>query len=84
MSMITSQPDPGSPIRDLFDQPVGGPTVVRILLGAQLRRLREAGGVTREAAGHAIGLAVDEFNTARRATRVPAACVQLVDSQIVF
>jgi hypothetical protein len=54
MSMITSQPDPGSPIRDLFDQPVGGPTVVRILLGAQLRRLREAGGVTREAAGHAI------------------------------
>ncbi|HEY8452980.1 MAG: helix-turn-helix transcriptional regulator [Micromonosporaceae bacterium] len=29
----------------------GGPTVRRILLGAQLRRLREAKGVTREAAG---------------------------------
>jgi transcriptional regulator with XRE-family HTH domain len=54
MSMITSQPDAPGPIRDLFDQPAGGPTVVRILLGAQLRRLREAGGVTREAAGHAI------------------------------
>jgi hypothetical protein len=29
----------------------GGPTVLRILLGSQLRRLREANGVTREAAG---------------------------------
>lgn len=28
-----------------------GPTVLRMLLGAQLRRLREAGGVTREGAG---------------------------------
>lgn len=32
----------------------GGPTVLRILLGTQLRRLREANGVTREAAGEAI------------------------------
>ena len=31
-----------------------GPTVLRMLLGAQLRRLREAGGVTREAAGYEI------------------------------
>lgn len=29
----------------------GGPTVSRIVLGTQLRRLREAGGITREAAG---------------------------------
>ncbi|MDI1464740.1 helix-turn-helix transcriptional regulator [Catellatospora sp. KI3] len=29
----------------------GGPTVLRMLLGAQLRRLREAGGITREDAG---------------------------------
>lgn len=29
----------------------GGPTVLRILLGAQLRRLREARGITREDAG---------------------------------
>lgn len=29
----------------------GGPTVLRMLLGAQLRRLRESNGVTREAAG---------------------------------
>jgi transcriptional regulator with XRE-family HTH domain len=34
--------------------PEGGPTVLRILLGTQLRRLREDNGVTREAAGHAI------------------------------
>jgi transcriptional regulator with XRE-family HTH domain len=32
----------------------GGPTVLRILVGAQLRRLREAGGITREAAAYAI------------------------------
>ncbi|MBC6469552.1 helix-turn-helix domain-containing protein [Actinomadura alba] len=31
-----------------------GPTVSRMLLGAQLRRLREAAGVTREDAGYAI------------------------------
>ncbi|GII89151.1 transcriptional regulator [Sphaerisporangium siamense] len=32
----------------------GGPTVLRIVLGAQLRRLRTAKGITREEAGHAI------------------------------
>lgn len=32
----------------------GGPTVRRILVGAQLRRLREARGITREAAGYQI------------------------------
>ncbi|SBT39385.1 helix-turn-helix domain-containing protein [Micromonospora auratinigra] len=31
--------------------PTSGPTVLRMLLGAQLRRLREEAGVTREAAG---------------------------------
>jgi transcriptional regulator with XRE-family HTH domain len=32
----------------------GGPTVLRILVGSQLRRLREASGVTREEAAYAI------------------------------
>lgn len=32
----------------------GGSVVRRILLGSQLRRLREAGGITREAAGYSI------------------------------
>nr|WP_308282857.1 helix-turn-helix transcriptional regulator [Pseudonocardia nigra] len=32
----------------------GGPTVLRIVLGTQLRRLREASGISREAAGDAI------------------------------
>jgi transcriptional regulator with XRE-family HTH domain len=32
----------------------GGPTVLRIVLGTQLRRWREAAGITREAAGEAI------------------------------
>lgn len=35
-------------------QPGAGPTVLRILLGAQLRRLREARGISREDAGYAI------------------------------
>jgi hypothetical protein len=34
--------------------PAGGPTVLRILLGAQLRRLRDAAGVSREDAGYHI------------------------------
>jgi hypothetical protein len=34
--------------------PVGGPTVLRMLLGAQLRRLREAAGITRDEAGYHI------------------------------
>jgi transcriptional regulator with XRE-family HTH domain len=38
-----------------FDVPgQGGPTVLRIMLGTQLRRLREELGITREAAGDAI------------------------------
>ncbi|HEY6279448.1 MAG TPA: helix-turn-helix transcriptional regulator [Streptosporangiaceae bacterium] len=35
-------------------QPGSGPTVLRILLGSQLRLLREAAGITREEAGYAI------------------------------
>src|SRR5215468_1763885 len=35
-------------------QPGSGPTVLRILLGSQLRRLRERRGNTREDAGYAI------------------------------
>jgi hypothetical protein len=34
--------------------PAGGPTVLRMLLGAQLRRLREQSGVTRDDAGYHI------------------------------
>ncbi|MFC5946490.1 helix-turn-helix domain-containing protein, partial [Micromonospora harpali] len=35
-------------------QPGSGPTALRILLGSQLRRLREAKGLSREEAGHLI------------------------------
>jgi transcriptional regulator with XRE-family HTH domain len=38
----------------IFAQPGSGPTVLRILLGSQLRRLREAKGITREEAGYTI------------------------------
>ncbi|MCT2588491.1 helix-turn-helix domain-containing protein [Streptomyces sp. N2-109] len=37
-----------------LERPDAGPTVVRIVLGAQLRRLRKASGISREAAGRAI------------------------------
>ncbi len=43
--MTTAQPDSGS---------AGGPTILRILLGRQLRELREAKGITREEAGYEI------------------------------
>ena len=43
--MTTPQPEGAS---------TGGPTVLRILLGTQLRRLREERGISREAAGYEI------------------------------
>jgi transcriptional regulator with XRE-family HTH domain len=43
--VTTAQQDGGS---------TGGPTVLRMLVGAELRRLREAKGVTREEAGYEI------------------------------
>ncbi|HEY7484707.1 MAG TPA: helix-turn-helix transcriptional regulator [Streptosporangiaceae bacterium] len=38
----------------MFARSRGGPTVLRILLGAELRRLREARNISREQAGYAI------------------------------
>ncbi|MQA87485.1 MAG: helix-turn-helix domain-containing protein [Streptosporangiales bacterium] len=53
--MISSQSVHDSPVGSVLDiQPRGGPTALRILLGAQLRRLREVQGITREAAGEEI------------------------------
>jgi transcriptional regulator with XRE-family HTH domain len=43
-----------SPLRQIAGSVNNGPTVLRILLGAQLRRLRTAAGISREAAGAAI------------------------------
>jgi transcriptional regulator with XRE-family HTH domain len=45
----TDQPESGATIG-----PTGGPTILRILLGAQLRRLREAKEISREDAGYLI------------------------------
>ncbi|MFF8643172.1 helix-turn-helix domain-containing protein [Streptomyces sp. NPDC015345] len=52
--MTAAQPGRVPPPRRHIEHPRGGPTVLRIILGTQLRRLREAAGVTREAAGEAI------------------------------
>ncbi|MFC5896361.1 helix-turn-helix domain-containing protein [Streptomyces ramulosus] len=52
--MTAAQPSREPSLRHYLDNPRGGPTVLRIVLGTQLRRLREASGVSREAAGDAI------------------------------
>ncbi|TJZ56852.1 helix-turn-helix domain-containing protein [Streptomyces piniterrae] len=52
--MSAAQPSRESSLRRYLEHPRGGPTVLRIVLGTQLRRLREAAGITREAAGDAI------------------------------
>jgi transcriptional regulator with XRE-family HTH domain len=50
----TSRAVPLVDLPPLDPQQQGGPTVLRIVLGGQLRRWREAAGITREAAGEAI------------------------------
>lgn len=52
--MSAEQPSGDPSLRRYLTHPRGGPTVLRIVLGTQLRRLREGAGITREAAGDAI------------------------------
>ena len=51
---MTVDDQEGDPPRIPSAETRGGPTVLRILVGAQLRRMREASGITREAAAYAI------------------------------
>ncbi|GAA1321306.1 helix-turn-helix domain-containing protein [Pseudonocardia xinjiangensis] len=51
---MRAEPEGRSPLASSDPAQAGGPTVLRIVLGTQLRRLREASGITREAAGDAI------------------------------
>lgn len=53
--MVTSAGRHDDPVHRLLEPPgTGGPTVLRILLGAQLRRLRESKRISLEDAGNAI------------------------------
>ena len=52
--MATVEPGGDPAVRSMLTLRKGGPTVLRILLGAQLRRLREKKGITLEEAGHKI------------------------------
>jgi transcriptional regulator with XRE-family HTH domain len=52
--MIGSQPGGEAAVSDMFGHHRGGPTVLRIVLGSQLRRLREQRQITCEEAGEAI------------------------------
>lgn len=52
--MDTTRSTPGPEESGVVDYSQVGPTAVRLLLGARLRRLRQAAGVTRESAGDAI------------------------------
>lgn len=52
MSMVQPSDEwPGEPVGD---EARGGPTVLRIMIGTQLRRLREASGITPDQAGYEI------------------------------
>jgi transcriptional regulator with XRE-family HTH domain len=51
---VPAEPTGRSPLGPPDPIQQGGPTVLRIVLGTHLRRLREANGITREAAGDAI------------------------------
>lgn len=52
--MDTTQGTPGPEESGAVDYGQAGPTVVRMLLGARLRRLRQTAGITRDNAGRAI------------------------------
>jgi transcriptional regulator with XRE-family HTH domain len=52
--MSAVQPSDELPGEPIVDEARGGPTVLRIMLGTQLRRLREASGVTPDQAGYEI------------------------------
>jgi transcriptional regulator with XRE-family HTH domain len=52
--MAAAQPSRQPSIKRYLEHPRGGPTVLRIVLGTQLRRLREASGISREDAGESI------------------------------
>jgi transcriptional regulator with XRE-family HTH domain len=52
--MSAVQPSDEVPGKPAVNEPRGGPTVLRIMLGNQLRRLREAGGITPDQAGYEI------------------------------
>jgi len=52
--MSVVQPSGRLPGEPAMDEPRGGPTVLRIMLGNQLRRLREDGGITPDEAGYEI------------------------------
>jgi transcriptional regulator with XRE-family HTH domain len=54
MGVIMADGQEGDPLEGASAEARGGPTVLRILVGAQLRRLREASGISREAAAYAI------------------------------
>jgi transcriptional regulator with XRE-family HTH domain len=68
-SMITPQPEGVPGVQSMIaSSGRGGPTAIRILLGAQLRRLREARQITLEDAGYAIrasGSKISRLETGR-------------------
>jgi hypothetical protein len=51
---MTARPRPDEPLRTAPDLRDSGPTVLRMVVGAQLRRFREAAGISTEDAGYEI------------------------------
>jgi uncharacterized protein DUF5753/helix-turn-helix protein len=56
------------PVKDIFASQAGGPTVLRMVLGSQMRRLRQVSGISLEAAGlviHASGSKISRLERGR-------------------
>jgi len=68
--MISADPGDGLPVKDMFAPQAGGPTVLRMVLGAQMRKLRQAGDLSVEAAAYAIRASGSKISRLERG-RVP-------------
>lgn len=68
LGRIMTSADPGDvlPAKDMFAPRVGGPTVLRMVLGAQMRKLRQASGISPEAAGYAIRASASKISRLER------------------
>jgi hypothetical protein len=64
--MISADQGDSLPVKDLFAPLTGGPTVLRMVLGAQMRKLRQACGISPEAAGYAIRASDSKINRLER------------------
>jgi Domain of unknown function (DUF5753)/Helix-turn-helix domain len=64
--MISADPADGTPIRNMSAPYAGGPTVLRMVLGAQMRKLRQASDIPVETAAHTIRASASKISRLER------------------